>query len=347
MQERILTRNTPGMRLTGHPSPSLCSDRSMARDRSAVLHFAAFLLLCMLSAIAALRADLFPNLSTPLPAIEKQALTLGLLAVAAIAILAFRRTSIPNQSHNVTAIWIAVGFALFTLPALLSFFAERMASGSPSPVLFTLVPVFAIVLQPHLAENASQPRSLALPAALVSLYGSLQTFPFALPNSVTGALALLAGVLSAFILATGLCLVARAATTGQQQSLFWGTAVATGSAAFSLMILGAILQPSALHGIVPATLLTEALWSALIAAPAFALLFWLLPRLSPIQLSTRISLSLATATLFEMLSFGAAGLLKSPAGLGLLLMAAGAIYLLFPHRTAPQEIHLIPDTESE
>ena len=319
----------------------------MAGKRSTLLHSAAFLLLCVLSAIAALRADLFPNLSTPLPGIEKQALTLGLLALAAITIAAIRRISLPSPSRRVAALWIAVGFALFTFPAVLSILTERMAPGSSTAVLSTLVPVFAVVLEPHFSETQRQPRPLALPAALVSLYGSLQIFPFALPNSLPGALALLADVLSAFLIATGLCLGARAAATGPQHSLLPGTAIAAGSAALSLLILGTILQPSALHSIVPATLLTEALWSALIGAPAAALLFWLLPRLSPVHLSTRITLSLAAGTLFEILSFGAASLLKSRTGLGLVLMAAGAAYLLLPYSKRMDQTGPIPIPDAE
>ena len=82
----------------------------------------------------------------------------------------------------------------------------------------------------------------------------------------------------------------------------------------------------------------ELLWSIAIEVPALFLLFWLMPRMSAARMATRYVIAPLLAILVG------AGLMRAAlvprTWLGLMLMAAGAVYLLFAPDEKPEELSL-------
>jgi drug/metabolite transporter (DMT)-like permease len=281
---------------------------------------AAFALLCLLWTTDLLRSDLFPGLfSGQFPPLEREAMAFALFA--APATLTARRRAPTRPSRNDLYASVRIGCELFILPAILLRLAEGYVPALARTALFTLVPVFAVVLQPHIGSHPRQPNRLALLAALAAASGALCVFPLQFPASVASSAAFVAVLLAAVSVASGSCRASASVTAPL-------AAILAATAALALAFASTLLEHPILT---PAPLGPELLWSAVIELPALALLFRLLPRLSPVRLTTRYTLAPLLAVLLGAIAF------RSPLAfrtiLGLILLAAASIYLLLAPET--------------
>jgi drug/metabolite transporter (DMT)-like permease len=200
--------------------------------------------------------------------------------------------------------------------------AQGRVSQLERVAIFSLTPVFAIVLEPHLG-NARQPAASSLVAALAAVAGALCIFPLDLPGTPAAAIAVLAMVLAAACAATGNCLAVRIASSSAAGSLALGAALASGSAAF-VFAVASVITEHAQWQFMPKTV--PLAWMFFIDLPALMLLFWLLRHMSAARMTMRFILA-------PLLTILAGIALEQPAIttrmiLGIVLMTAGALWLL-------------------
>jgi hypothetical protein len=327
----------------------MASGESGKYIRTLAAPIAALLVLCLLWACAALRVDILPGLLETAPYLERQVLPLVLLSIAAgsiaIARRAIRRRSIPGSSSPGfpisstlarASVWIGLG--LFTVPAMLVFFADTWISGLARTALFTLTPVFAVVFEPYLGSPSARQRA-GLLASLIAVAGSLLVFPVVIPNSLQSAAAFAAVVTAAASVAAANCHgTAKAASldrdaTGQLAAT---TAIAGATGALTLAAASAFLEHPVSRW---STLAPELVWSAAIELPALLLLFWLMPRISAPRMATRYVWAPLLAILFGIVLEHAARAVQPRTWLGLMLMATGAGWMLFaPHEESSLSI---------
>jgi hypothetical protein len=103
--------------------------------------------LSLLWAVGMLRADLLPGLiANPLPHLQKQAISFGLLIVLTSLVAVMRRERWPSSR----LLWdsVFVGLGLFVVPLALTILADGWVPGLVQTALFTLTPVFALVFEP-------------------------------------------------------------------------------------------------------------------------------------------------------------------------------------------------------
>ena len=283
----------------------------------------ALLSLSLLWAAGPLRSELLPEqLAAALPRLATQALPLALLALVS-AVFSWRPRAHWLRGRRLrSAIWIGLG--LFTVPALLVNASAGWVSGLARAALLTLVPVFSIVLEPYFGNSAARPIRGALPAALVAVLGALLVFPAPNPASIQTASAIAAVILAAGCIAAANCYAVAVFQNFENPSAAPITAVAASVGALSLGIASLFLERSAPQ---PAAIAPELLWAAAIELPALLLLFWLMRRLSAVQMSTRFVLApLVVVPLGALLIQST---LVPRTWLGLLAMTVGAAYLLF------------------
>ena len=293
-----------------------------------VAPLAGLLLLCFLWSLGSLRIDLLPSLNNrALPVMEKQALPFGLLAITASIFAIAKRTKWPQRRQAGKAILIGLG--LFTAPALLVSLSNQAISELTRVALFSLVPVFTAVLEPHIAEATGQQRTGALIAALLAVAGTFLIFPAQIPNSVASSAAFVAIVLSAACTAAANCLAVKTAT----ESPITTTAAIAG---ITVLACFAMLGPSlgreawTFSGIGP-----ELVWSAAVGLPALLLLFWLMRRMSAVRMTTRFVIAPLITALCGIILFRPEVSLR--AVFGLVSIAAGAAWLLFAPEQNPDE----------
>ena len=293
-----------------------------------VAPLAGLLLLCFLWSLGSLRIDLLPSLNNrALPVMEKQALPFGLLAITASIFAIAKRTKWPQRRQAGKAILIGLG--LFTAPALLVSLSNQAISELTRVALFSLVPVFTAVLEPHIAEATGQQRTGALIAALLAVAGTFLIFPAQIPNSVASSAAFVAIVLAAACTAAANCLAVKTAT----ESPITTTAAIAG---ITVLACFAMLGPSlgreawTFSGIGP-----ELVWSAAVGLPALLLLFWLMRRMSAARMTTRFVIAPLMTALIGIALFRPEVSLRDI--LGFVLIAAGAGWLLFARDEEPDD----------
>ena len=164
-------------------------------------------------------------------------------------------------------------------PAVLIEAAKGSIDDSTRVALFSLVPVLAVVLEPHFAAASSQQR-YGLAAGLIAVVGTLLVFPLEPPQTLQAALAFFGIVAAAASVAAANCTGVRIACDPHAPSMFSIAAVAAGAAASVLAVLSALLERQTWA--VPRL----DLWSAL-GLLALALLFWLMRRMSAVRMTTR------------------------------------------------------------
>jgi len=286
----------------------------------------AFLALCLLWACGPLRAELLPSsFSGLLPPFAGGAISVGLTAVVAAAFGWRPRVEWPRGQRLLAAIWIGVG--LFAIPAVLIHLAAGWISGLARTAVFALVPVFCVVLEPHLGEPVDRPIPQALPASLAALLGTLLVFPVRIPSSVEAAGALAIAILASICLAAANCYASVAFHGLGKGQAFPTVAVVASTGALSLGAASLFLERSRWQS---TPLAPGLLWAAAVELPGLLLLFWLLPRLSAVRLATRFVVAPLLAVSIGALLLGIA--LRPRTCLGLLSMAAGAGYLLLARR---------------
>jgi hypothetical protein len=316
----------------------MASGESGKDGRTLATPIVALLALSLLWACAALRVDLLPGLPETTPYLERQVLPLALLSIAAglvaIARSASRRRSIPGSSISGSliraSVWIGLG--LFTAPAMLIFFADTWISGIARTALFTLTPVFAIVFEPYLGPPFASRQRAGLLASLTAVAGSLLVCPVATPKSLQPAAAFIAVIAAAASVAAANCHgTAKASLLGRNptEQLAAMAAIAGATGALTLAAASALLEHPVGRW---SALAPELLWSAAIELPALLLLFWLMPRLSAPRMATRYVWAPLLALLSGVVLEHAYRAVQPRTWLGLMLMAAGAGWMLLAPR---------------
>ena len=290
---------------------------------------AALFLLCFLWSLASLRIDLLPALGNhAVPLMEKQAFPFAWLAITA-SIFAIAKRKRPTWQHIRSALLIGLG--LFVAPAILVSLANQGISNLTRVALFSLVPVFTVVLEPHISGATGQQRKGALAAALLAVGGTLCIFPAEIPSSITSSAAFFAIVLAAGCTGAANCIAVKAAT--DDQTYLSTTAAIAGFTAFAALAAWGLLfarEAWTFRGIGP-----ELAWSAVIGLPALLLLFWLMRRMSAVRMTTRFVIAPLITALCGIILFRPEVSLR--AVFGLVSIAAGAAWLLFAPEQNPDE----------
>jgi drug/metabolite transporter (DMT)-like permease len=296
-------------------------------------------LLSLLWAAETLRGELLPNLMPdPLPHWLGLALPFALLAILSAFYAFMRRRQRPGTRETWTAIGIGAG--MFVLPAVLMSLASAQVTGYTRTVLFTLVPVFAVVFEPYFGGSERKEISGGLVAALAAMAGALCIFPAQGPDSVEIGVGFCVVVLAAACVAAANCWAVRQA---ERISLAPLAAIASATAALSFAAMSAVLEHAEwrwpLHWTLHWTLLAPSLlWSGLVELPGLLLLFWLMARLSAVRMTTRyIVAPLLTILVGSVLLRSS---LQWRTWAGLLLMSASAAYLLFAPEREPERTGL-------
>ncbi len=288
----------------------------------------ALLLLCLLWAVASLRSDLLPGQSpvTNTSPLLKQATTLALFTLFAAATAFVRKTNWPRGPALLGAALIGAG--LLALPALLAALAEGHVDDSTRVALFSLVPVFAVVLEPHLGSALQSSPRATLVSAMVAVAGTLLIFPVELPSTPAPVIAFCGVIVAASAVAAANCTAVKIAQSQTTLSLSGFAAITTGSAAILLVIAALFFEPRAwavAH--IDAWAIPDLL--------ALALLFWLLRRMSAVRMTTRFLIAPLMANLIAI-TFLRPGV-QPRAWLGLLLIALASGWLLFAPEDEPEK----------
>jgi drug/metabolite transporter (DMT)-like permease len=293
------------------------------------------LVLSLLSALNALGPSLLPmQFSAALPPLAAQALPLGLLAVAA-GVFSYRQRGARPLNWQFGAS-LCIGLGLFAAPAILIHLASGWVSGFTRIAFFTLVPVFALVLDPYLGNQSARAVHGSLPASLVAVLGATLVFPIAIPNLIEAAVAFSVLMLAVILVAAANAYAVALIQTVARQSFAPIAAIAAATAALSLGILSAALERPAWQS---TTVMPELFWNATLQLPSLCLLFWLMRRLSAVRLTLRFVLGPAMAVPLGAL------LMQMPLALrtwlGLLAMAGGAAYLWRMPQSEPEPASLL------
>jgi drug/metabolite transporter (DMT)-like permease len=281
---------------------------------------AVLLLLSFLWASASLRSDLLPS-STPSadssPFLTEGAL-LAVFAIVSAAAALLRKAQWPRGRSLVLPALAGIG--LFVAPAVLIAVAKGSIDESTRVALFSLVPVFAVVLEPHLGAASFLQQQGGLAAGLIAVVGTLLVFPLELPQTPAAALAFGGIVLAVASIAAANCLAVRLVNNSSAPSTFSLAAVAAGSAALILIAVSAITE----RHTQPASLFDP--WRALDLL-ALALLFWLMRRTTAVRMTTRFLIAPLLANLIGLAFLRPGVQLRGWLGLSLIALGAGWLLL--------------------
>jgi drug/metabolite transporter (DMT)-like permease len=307
-----------------------------ARKRDKAFMLAEFLLLCLLWAADSLRGDLLPpSAASALPLLERQALQFALLAVAAAVVAVFCRAEWPRGRRLGHCVLVGVG--LFLVPALLIHISREWISDLSRVALFSLVPVFALVFEPYFGSGSDSLSKSGLIAALAAVAGTFCVFPVDIPGSKAagGAFCVLIG--AAACIAAANCGAVTIAADLPGRSLLAMVAIMSGSAAAGFALASALTEHPTWSW---SELRPEFGWWAAVEWPSLLLLFWLMRRMSAVQMTTRFLLAPLIANIVSL--FLLRPTVSFRAGLGLLLIAAGAGWLLFKPKGEDERDSLPP-----
>ncbi len=275
-----------------------------------------------------LQADLVPNLiPNTQPRIALHTLPFALLAAVAALFSLARKAPWPRGS----LLWasVAIGLGLFTVPGILVALSQGWVSAPTRVALFSLVPVFAVIFEPHIGLGVEI--NGGLPAALAAVAGALFVYPLQVPHSIQSSLAVCAVVLAAACIAAANCYAVRVAAGLPAKSIAPLAALAAATAAVGFLAAGLLSKQAALTWKPSAP---ELAWSVAVELPSLLLLFWLLPRISAVRMTTRFVLAPLIAILIELALLRPTLELRN--WLGLLLVAAASSWLLLAPREEPQ-----------
>lgn len=291
---------------------------------------AALLLLCLLWALDGLAPDLFPVFRrAALPPMERLTITYALFALVAAIYAARRRADWPDRRSIVS--WAGSGLLMFALPAVLVAITQGGVSQLERVAIFSLAPVFAVVMEPHVGMAPRQSDG-ALVASMTAVAGALAIFPLAVPGSPAAFAAVLVVVAASGCTALGNCIAVRLAETMREASFAFVASVTGVAAALAFAIAGAYAERGQWriqHS------LAQIVWIVAIDLPALILLFWLLRRMSAARMTTRFLLA-------PWLTVLAGIAIEQPAitlrmVLGVVLLGAGAGWLLLAPDEGPAE----------
>jgi drug/metabolite transporter (DMT)-like permease len=295
------------------------------RMKKSFTPIAALLLLSLLWALGALRADLLPQLETDRSSRQPfalAALSLSVVAISASVITLARGLQWPRG--RTVGDCVAAGLGLFVVPAVLIHLASHRITDFTRVAVFSLVPVFTVVFEPHISQDAKAISNRGLMTALVAVAGTLCIFPIDLPGSLEAALALCAVVLATACAAAGNCWGVRAAVEPAEQSTAPIVAITSAAAAIGLAGASILLEH---HAWSWRNLGPDLVWLGAVELPGLVLLFWLMRRLTATRMSTRFLIAPLMANVAGLIVLRARVSVRD--GLGLLLIGFGACWLLF------------------
>lgn len=297
--------------------------RPSLRTRTGISPALGLLLLSALWAVAWLRADLMPvSGAGSLSPVQSQAALFSAFAAVAACIAGVRGSEFPRGRRG----WACagIGFGLFVLPAALTACAQGWISKLDQVATFSMTPVFAVVLEPHLQGSPPQQGKAALAGALAAVGGILCLFPLDLPGSFRSGAALCALLAAAFVIAATNCFAVRLARNLAGCSTL-PMAAQAGAASALCFAAAAVFTPRPVWRW--STLSAQLVGLLLIDLPALLLLFWLMRRLAASRMSARFLLAPLFAILAEIVLEPASP--SSRAWLGMALLAGGAGWLVF------------------
>lgn len=294
------------------------------------------LLLSGLWAASSLSSDLLPHPSgnTISPTLRQAALFSAFAALAA-SIAVARRLGFPRGRLALAC--AGVGMGLFVLPSALVSFAQDTVSALDRVAVFSLTPVFAVVLQPYLQGDLPSRGKAALAGSICAVAGVLFLFPLDIPGSFRAGAALCALVAAALSIAVTNCFAVRLARTFASGSILPMAAQAGAASAICFAVADVIMPHTAwrLNALPP-----ELLELFAIELPALFLLFWLMHHLAAARMTARFLI----APLFTILG-GVALQPASPperAWLGMALLTGGAGWLVFAPAEQTEGSELAP-----
>ncbi len=293
---------------------------------------AALLLLSLLWALGALRADLLPQLETDRSSRQPfalAALSLSVVAISASVITLARGLRWPRG--RTVGDCVAAGLGLFVVPAVLIHLASHRITDFTRVAVFSLVPVFTVVFEPHISQDAKAISNRGLMTALVAVAGTLCIFPIDLPGSLEAALALCAVVLATACAAAGNCWGVRAAGKAAEKSIAPVAAITSGAAAIGLAVASFLAERHIWNW---QTLRPGLVWSGVVEFPGLLLLFWLMRRMSATRMSTRFLIAPLMANVAGLIVLGANVSVRDGLGLSLIALVAG--WLLFAKEDEPE-----------
>jgi drug/metabolite transporter (DMT)-like permease len=302
-------------------------------DKGRLKAVVALLLLCLLWSLGSLRGDLIPQMGLDQglrSGFLRQAIPFAMLAIAAALFAAARRAVWPRGREFVAC--ALIGLCLFVAPTGMVYLARIWISDLTRVALFSIAPVFAVIFEPYIGTGLEVRIKGGLAAALVAVVGTLFVFPLELPQSVAAAIAFCGVLLAAACVAAANCWAVRVANQ-LHTSLAPLAAIAGAAAAVGFIAFGATLRDAAFGG---RAIGPEMAWSAAVELPALMLLFWLMRRMSATQMTTRFLLAPLLANLIGLIFLRPAVSLRE--GLGLLLIALGAGWLLFGREGEPDAV---------
>jgi drug/metabolite transporter (DMT)-like permease len=310
----------------------LCFHRIMrlhrtGRTRDGLSPTVGLLLLSALWAVASLRTDLFPSLGADsLSPAPRQAALFSVFAAVAASIAVARRLEFPRGRRA----WACagIGLGLFVVPVALVACAQGWVSALDRVVVFSLTPVFAVVLEPYLQGTELRQGKAALASALAAVAGILCLFPVDIPGSFRAAAALCVLLAAVVSIAATNCVAVRLAHNLAGRSTLPMAAQAGAGSAVCFVAAAAFTPHTAWRW---SAMPSQLLGLFVIELPALFLLFWLMRRLAASRMTARFFL----APLFAILAGMALEPTSPPlrAWLGLALLAGGAGWLVF----APEE----------
>jgi drug/metabolite transporter (DMT)-like permease len=281
------------------------------------------LLLSALWAVASLRTELFPDFGADsLSPASRQAALFSVFAAVATSIAVTRRLEFPRGCRAWACAGIGVG--LFVVPAALVACAQGWVSTLDRVIVFSLTPVFAVVLEPHLQGTALRQGKAALAGALAAVAGILCLFPLDIPGSFRAGAALCALLAAAVSIAATNCFAVRLARNLAGCSTLPMAAQAGAASAVCFAAVAAFTPHAAWRW---SALPSQLLGPLAVDLPALFLLFWLMRRLAASRMAARFFL----APLFTIFAGMALEPTSPPvrAWLGMALLAGGAGWLVF------------------
>lgn len=285
--------------------------------------------LSFLWALTSLRGDLLPNLFPDEGGTSLLSRVLPFALAALVALLAARARMWPTRRQVRDA--ALASLSLFVAPAVLVHFAQGWVSDLTRVALFSLVPFFAVVLEPHIGGDSHGPSRGGLAAALIAVAGTLCVFPLDLPRSVEEAAAFLAVIAAAVCLAGANCWAVRIATEAEQGGAALA-AIAAATAGVGSAGLALWTQRSMSGG---GRMMPQIVWAAVVDLPALLLLFWLMSRMSATRMSTRFLIAPLMVNLVGLALMRP--VVSGRAGFGLVLIAGGAGWLLLAREDEPED----------
>ena len=293
------------------------------RTRAGLSPILGLLLLSAMWAAASLRTDLFPSFGAgSLPLATCQAALFSVFAAVAASIAMARRARFPQKRHA----WACacIGLGLFVVPAALVACAQAWVSAVDRVAVFSLTPVFAVVLEPYLQGIPPRHGKAALAGALAAVAGILALLPLDIPSSFGAGAALCALLAAALSIAATNCFAVRLARNPGNGSILPMAALAGASSAICFAVASAFTPPTAWRWI---ALPSQLLGLLAIELPSLFLLFWLMRQLAASRMTARFLL----APLFTILVGMALEATPPPvrAWFGMVLLAGGAGWLVF------------------